>query len=72
MTRTNQRKSQPQPERAIISLRGVGLAVLGGLITVQPWLIASAVLFALLGLVSFPGARRRGDPALEAGKAARP
>jgi predicted MFS family arabinose efflux permease len=48
------------------------VAVLGGLITVQPWLIASAVLFALLGLVSFPGARRRGDPALEAGKAARP
>jgi hypothetical protein len=45
------------------------VAALGSLITVQPWLIASAVLFTLLGLVSFPGARRRGEPALE--KAAR-
>ena len=42
------------------------VAALGGLITVQPWLIGSAVLFTVLGLASLPGARRRGsigDPA---------
>jgi hypothetical protein len=37
------------------------VAALGGLITVQPWLIVSAVLFMALGLASFPGARRRGE-----------
>jgi predicted MFS family arabinose efflux permease len=37
------------------------VAALGGLITVQPWLVASAILFTILGLASFPGARRRGQ-----------
>jgi hypothetical protein len=32
---------------------------------VQPWLVVSAVLFTLLGLISFPGARRRGQPSSE-------
>jgi predicted MFS family arabinose efflux permease len=41
------------------------VAALGGLITVQPWLIGSAALFTLLGLVSFPRARRRGAPPFE-------
>jgi predicted MFS family arabinose efflux permease len=36
------------------------VAALGGLITVQPWLVVSAILFTILGLASFPGARRRG------------
>jgi predicted MFS family arabinose efflux permease len=38
------------------------VAILGGFISVQPWLIGSAVLFTLLGLSSLPGARRRGEP----------
>lgn len=42
------------------------VAALGGLITVQPWLLGSAVLFTILGLVSLPGARRRGEPSGEA------
>lgn len=37
------------------------VTALGGLITVQPWLVASAVLFTVLGLASLPGARRRGE-----------
>ncbi len=37
------------------------VAALGGLITVQPWLVGSAVLFTALGVASFPGARRRGQ-----------
>jgi predicted MFS family arabinose efflux permease len=41
------------------------VAALGGLITVQPWLVVSAALFTLLGLISFPGARRRGQPSSE-------
>jgi hypothetical protein len=43
-------------------LAAVLVAVLGGFITVQPWLIGSAVLFTILGLTSVPGARRRGQP----------
>ena len=39
------------------------VAAIGGLITVQPWLIGSAMLFTLLGLASIPGARRRGEGA---------
>lgn len=38
------------------------VAILGGFISVQPWLIGSAILFTLLGLSSLPGARRRGEP----------
>jgi predicted MFS family arabinose efflux permease len=38
------------------------VAALGGLITVQPWLVVSAALFTVLGLASLPGARRRGEP----------
>jgi predicted MFS family arabinose efflux permease len=41
----------------------VGVAVLGGLVVVQPWLVVSGVLFTALGLVSLPGARRRGGVA---------
>jgi predicted MFS family arabinose efflux permease len=41
----------------------VGVAVLGGLVVVQPWLVVSGVLFTALGLVSLPGARRRGEVA---------
>jgi predicted MFS family arabinose efflux permease len=37
------------------------VAALGGLVSVQPWLIAAAVAFALLGLASIPGARERGE-----------
>jgi predicted MFS family arabinose efflux permease len=37
------------------------VAAIGGLITVQPWLIGSSVLFTLLGLASLPGARGRGE-----------
>jgi predicted MFS family arabinose efflux permease len=36
------------------------VAVAGGLIAVQPWLVVSAVLFIALGLGSLPGARGRG------------
>ena len=36
------------------------VAVTGGLIAVQPWLVVSAVLFIALGLGSLPGARGRG------------
>ena len=39
------------------------VAVAGGLISVQPWLIGSAMLFLVLGLVSLPGASRRGQAA---------
>jgi predicted MFS family arabinose efflux permease len=39
------------------------VAAIGGLITVQPWLIGSAVLFTLLGVASIPGARGRGEEA---------
>ena len=35
------------------------VAVAGGLIAVQPWLIGSAALFILLGVASIPGARDR-------------
>ena len=42
------------------------VAALGGLITVQPWLVGSAVLFTILGLVSLPGAGRRGEPSASA------
>jgi hypothetical protein len=41
------------------------VAVAGGLIAVHPWLIASAALFTVVGLVSLPGARRRGRGAPE-------
>jgi predicted MFS family arabinose efflux permease len=37
------------------------VAVAGGVVEVQPWLVAAAVLFTLLGLSSLPGARRRGE-----------
>jgi predicted MFS family arabinose efflux permease len=37
------------------------VAALGGLVSVQPWLIAAAVAFTLLGLASLPGARWRGQ-----------
>jgi predicted MFS family arabinose efflux permease len=46
------------------------VAAIGGLITVQPWLIGSAVLFTVLGMASLPGARRRGESA--EGRAAEP
>jgi predicted MFS family arabinose efflux permease len=36
------------------------VALAGGLISVQPWLIGSAALFLALGLASLPGASRRG------------
>jgi predicted MFS family arabinose efflux permease len=39
------------------------VAVLGGLVSVQPWLIAAAVAFTVLGLASLPGARWRGQSA---------
>jgi predicted MFS family arabinose efflux permease len=39
------------------------VAVAGGLISVHPWLIGSAALFTAVGLVSLPGARRRGRAA---------
>jgi predicted MFS family arabinose efflux permease len=39
------------------------VAVAGGLISVHPWLIGSAVLFTAVGVVSLPGARRRGRAA---------
>jgi predicted MFS family arabinose efflux permease len=41
------------------------VAAIGGLIAVQPWLIGSAVLFTIVGVVSIPGARHRGEPAAE-------
>jgi MFS family permease len=40
------------------------VAALGGLITVQPWLVTAAILFTVLGLASFPGARRRGEASI--------
>jgi predicted MFS family arabinose efflux permease len=39
------------------------VAVVGGVIAVQPWLVVSAVLFIALGLGSLPGARTRGATA---------
>jgi MFS transporter, DHA3 family, macrolide efflux protein len=36
------------------------VAVAGGLIAVHPWLIGSAALFIVVGLLSLPGGRRRG------------
>jgi hypothetical protein len=69
------RRVAPRPGKvtAVYAMLGEGgplvaallVAALGGLITVQPWLIGSAVLFTLLGLGSLPGSRRRGrdDPA---------
>jgi predicted MFS family arabinose efflux permease len=39
------------------------VALAGGLISVQPWLIGSAALFLILGLASLPGASRRGRTA---------
>lgn len=36
------------------------VAVAGGVIAVQPWLVVSAALFTVLGLSSIPGARKRG------------
>jgi predicted MFS family arabinose efflux permease len=39
------------------------VVVAGGLVSVQPWLVASAALFVLLGVVSLPGSRRRGEVA---------
>jgi MFS transporter, DHA3 family, macrolide efflux protein len=41
------------------------VAVAGGLIAVHPWLIGSAALFIVVGLLSLPGARRRGRGARE-------
>jgi predicted MFS family arabinose efflux permease len=42
------------------------VAVLGGLVGVQLWLVGAAVLFILLGLTSIPGAGRRGARVPEA------
>ncbi len=39
------------------------VAVAGGLVSVQPWLVVSAALFILLGFSSLPGSRRRGQVA---------
>jgi MFS transporter, DHA3 family, macrolide efflux protein len=60
--------AKPGKVTAVYAMLGEGgplaaallVAALGGLITVQPWLIGSAVLFTVLGLASLPGSRRRG------------
>ncbi|HEX2026233.1 MAG TPA: MFS transporter [Actinomycetota bacterium] len=61
--------ARPGKVTAVYAMLGEGgplvaallVAALGGLITVQPWLIGSAVLFTLLGLGSLPGSGRRGQ-----------
>jgi predicted MFS family arabinose efflux permease len=65
---------QPGKVTAVYAMLGEGgplaaallVAGLGSLISVQPWLIGSAVLFTVVGLVSLPGARRRGAPSDQA------
>jgi predicted MFS family arabinose efflux permease len=47
------------------------VALAGGLISVQPWLIGSAMLFLVLGLASLPGASRRGQAASIDGRGGR-
>jgi hypothetical protein len=37
------------------------VAALGGLVSVQPWLIVAAVAFTIVGVASLPGARWRGE-----------
>jgi predicted MFS family arabinose efflux permease len=68
--------AQPGKVTAVYAMLGEGgplatallVALIGGLITVQPWLIGAAVLFTLLGVSSIPGATTRGtEPAAEAG-----
>jgi MFS family permease len=68
--------AQPGKVTAVYAMLGEGgplaaallVALIGGLITVQPWLLGAAVLFALLGLSSIPGATTRGtEPAARAG-----
>jgi MFS family permease len=38
------------------------VAFLGGFIAVQPWLIGAAIVFTVLGVLSLPGSRQRGQP----------
>jgi predicted MFS family arabinose efflux permease len=42
-------------------LTSILVAVAGGLVSVQPWLVVSAALFIALGLLSLPGSRHRGQ-----------
>jgi predicted MFS family arabinose efflux permease len=42
------------------------VAALGGLVSVQPWLIVAAAAFTLVGVASLPGARWRGETPSEA------
>jgi predicted MFS family arabinose efflux permease len=66
--------AQPGKVTAVYAMLGEGgplvssllVAVVGGLVAVQPWLIVSAILFTAVGLSSLPGARRRGHPQREA------
>jgi hypothetical protein len=38
------------------------VVILGGFIAVQPWLIGAAIVFTVVGVLSLPGARQRGQP----------
>ena len=62
--------SQPGKVTAVYAMLSEGgplitallVAVAGGVLPVQTWLVIAAVLFTLIGAGSVPGARRRGQP----------
>ncbi len=62
--------AQPGRVTSVFAMLGEGgplaaallVAVMGRVIAVQPWLVVSAVLFTMLGILSIPGAGRRGAP----------